>query len=145
MAKVYRTGLGTRLVNIPYWLMTRLGMGDESRHILSVRGRKSGKVYSTPVDVMVEGGRRWLVAPYGVMSWVRNARAAGEVSLSRGGRAETVRVVELGPEESVPVLRKYLAEVPITRAYFDVTLASSDEDFGREAPLHPVFRIEEQR
>jgi hypothetical protein len=30
-----------------------------------VRGRRSGRVYETPVDVMDVGGRRWLVAAYG--------------------------------------------------------------------------------
>jgi hypothetical protein len=38
-------------------------------------------------------GRRWLVAAYGPGNWVRNARAAGEVTLSRGRRSQTYRVV----------------------------------------------------
>jgi hypothetical protein len=76
-----------------------------------------------------------------VVGWVRNARAAGEVSLARGGRHESVLIEGLGPEESVPVLRKYLEEVPVTRPYFDVTPDSSKEAFAVEAPKHPVFRI----
>ncbi|MET7925302.1 nitroreductase family deazaflavin-dependent oxidoreductase [Streptomyces sp. NPDC005349] len=141
MTKSYRVGPGTRAVNRVFLTMTRLGMGKGYRYILTVNGRKSGRPYSTPVDVMSAGGERWLVAAYGVSNWVRNARVAGEVGLSRGGRSQKLRVVELGPEESVPVLRQYLREVPVTRAYFDVTLDSADEEFAAEAARHPVFRL----
>jgi deazaflavin-dependent oxidoreductase (nitroreductase family) len=92
MAKEYRLSLGTRLVNVAFRLMTRLGLGASYRHILTVRGRKSGRLYSTPVDVIEAGGHRWLVAGYGPANWVRNARAAGEVSLCRGKHSETFRV-----------------------------------------------------
>ncbi len=141
MAKTYKVGSGTRVANVPFKLMTRLGLGAGYRRILSVRGRRTGKVYSVPVDVMTDGDGRWLVAPYGEVGWVRNARAAGEVTLARGGHRETVRVEELSAEERAPVLRKYLTEVPVTRPYFDVTPSSSDQEFTAEAPKHPVFRI----
>ncbi|MGD0219844.1 MAG: nitroreductase/quinone reductase family protein [Acidimicrobiales bacterium] len=63
--------------------MTRLGIGANYRHILTVRGRRTGEVRSTPVDVMDLAGNRWLVAPYGISNWVRNVRVSGEVSLTR--------------------------------------------------------------
>jgi hypothetical protein len=56
-------------------------------------------------------------------------------------RSETVRIVELGPKESAPVLRQYVTRVAITRPFFDVTPKSSLEAFEAEAPRHPVFRI----
>ncbi|MFE0174612.1 nitroreductase/quinone reductase family protein [Streptomyces sp. NPDC059002] len=142
MAKTYRLNAGTRMINRVFHTMTRFGIGKAYRHNLTVRGRKSGRLYVTPVDVMTSGGERWVVAAYGVSNWVRNARAAGEIGLSRGGRSESVRVVELGPEESAPVLRQYWREVPVTRPYFDVTGASTDEEFAAEAARHPVFRLE---
>ncbi|MET9550187.1 nitroreductase family deazaflavin-dependent oxidoreductase [Streptomyces sp. NPDC006627] len=142
MAKTYRMNAGTRVINRVFHTMTRLGVGKGYRYNLTVRGRKTGRSYSTPVDVMSDGDERWLVAAYGVSEWVRNARAAGQVGLGRGGRSRTHKVVELGPEESVPVLRRYLREVPVTRAYFDVTGESSDEEFAAEAARHPVFRLE---
>lgn len=141
MAKTYRIGFGTRVINGVFRTMTKFGIGKSYRYILTVRGRKSGRLLSTPVDVMSAGGDRWLVGAYGVSNWVRNARAAGQIELSRGGRSRTVRVVELGPEESVPVLRQYWREVPITRAYFDVTADSTDEEFAAESVRHPVFRL----
>jgi len=139
MAKTYRTGVGTRLVNRVFHAMIRLGLGNEYRHILTVRGRRTGKQYSTPVDIMQRDGQRWLVAPYGVTNWVRNARAAGQVTLSRGRRSETLRIAELGPKGSVPVLRQYLQEVPVTRPYFDMTPDSPDQQIAAEARRHPVF------
>jgi deazaflavin-dependent oxidoreductase (nitroreductase family) len=142
MARTYRINARERATNALFRLLTRLGLGAKYRHILTVRGRKTGKVYSTPVDVIQSGGRRFLVAPYGVVSWVRNARAAGEVSLSRGGRTERVRVSELSPEASAPVLRQYISEVRVTRPYFDVTLDSTDQAFVAEARRHPVFEIQ---
>jgi hypothetical protein len=73
--------------------------------VLSVRGRKTGLMRSNPLDHVIEGDKRWLVAPYGEVQWVRNARVAAEVVLSHGGRSETFRVSELEPEEPAPVLR----------------------------------------
>ncbi len=72
---------------------------------------------------------------------MRNARAAGEVTLSHGGRSETVRVAEQGMAASVPVLRKYLREVPITRPYFDAAPDSPDEVLAAEVDAHPVFEV----
>ncbi|MGW6354071.1 hypothetical protein ACWFR5_02470 [Streptomyces sp. NPDC055092] len=45
------------------------------------------------------------------------------------------------PEESIPELGQYLREVPVTRACFDVTLDSADEEFAAVAARHPVFRL----
>ncbi|HEX2089835.1 MAG TPA: nitroreductase/quinone reductase family protein [Actinomycetota bacterium] len=143
MARKYRVNRAERAINAMFRLLTRLGLGAKYRHILTVGGRKTGRPYSTPVDVMERDGRRFLVAPYGVVNWVRNARAAGEVILSRGGRTERVRVSELSPEASAPVLRQYISEVRVTRPYFDVTLESTDEEFAAEAPRHPVFEVQQ--
>ena len=40
-------------------------------------------MYSTPVTLVEERGLRWLVAPYGEVAWVRNARVAREFTLRR--------------------------------------------------------------
>lgn len=142
MTKQFQYGLGRRIANtLTRWAVER-GRGPEHVHILSVRGRKTGQVHSNPVDIMEVGGHRYLVAPYGVRDWVRNARAAGEITLSRGGRSEAFRTTEVGPDEAAPVLRKYLQEVRIVRPFFDVSVDSSDEQIAAEAHRHPVFRLE---
>jgi deazaflavin-dependent oxidoreductase (nitroreductase family) len=142
MARGYRLGFWRRLANRIIAALLRLGVSPPRTYLLTVSGRKSGKPYSTPVTLVEENGRRWLVGPYGDVGWVRNARAAGQVTLSRGRRAETVKLVELAPEEAAPVLKKYVTQVPVVRPFFDVTSQSDLRDFVAEALRHPVFRIE---
>ncbi len=141
MARTYRLGATRRLVNVLVTALLRAGLGPPRSYLLGVRGRKSGRLYTTPVTLVVEGAQRWLVAPYGDVGWVKNARVAGVVTLQRGRRAETLRIVELGPEEAAPVLRRYVTQVPITRPYFDVTPSSELAAFRAESPRHPVFRL----
>jgi deazaflavin-dependent oxidoreductase (nitroreductase family) len=121
--------------------LARLGLAGKRTHVLTVRGRKTGRRYSTPVQLVFEDGERWLVAPYGERSWVRNARAAGEVELTRALRTERVRVEEVDAETAAPILREYLRKTPVTKPYFDASAESPLEEFAAEASRHPVFRV----
>jgi F420H(2)-dependent quinone reductase len=141
VAKTYALGPSTRLINRVFGVMTRLGIGASYRHTLTVPGRRTGRRHSTPVDVMEVGGDRWLVAGYGPANWVGNARAAGQVTLSRRGRAERYRVAEPEPAEAVPVLRKYMSKVRVTRPYFDAAPDAPDAAIEAELPRHVVFRL----
>ena len=141
MAKTYCLTFGRRLVNRFVRALLGAGVGPKATYLLTVRGRRSGTPRSTPVTLVEANGQRWLVAPYGEVSWVRNARAAGRVTLTRRRRSETVAIVELGPEERAPVLKRYATQVPVTRPYFDATPDSPLEAFAAEARRHPVFRI----
>jgi hypothetical protein len=47
------------------------------------------------------------------------ARAHGEVTLRRGGHSEICKVEEVGAGDAIPVLRKYIDEIRVTRPYFD--------------------------
>jgi deazaflavin-dependent oxidoreductase (nitroreductase family) len=141
MAKTYRRHLGTRIINWWFRALTKLGLGASYREILTVPGRKTGRPHSTPVDVIEVGGDRWLVAGYGPANWVLNTRAHGEVTLRRGRHSETYKVEGVGAAEAIPVLRKYIAEIRVTRSYFDATSSSSDAAVAAELPRHPVFRL----
>jgi deazaflavin-dependent oxidoreductase (nitroreductase family) len=141
MAKTYRRSFGTRLINSLFRAMTRLGLGASYRHILTVPGRKTGRLYSTPVDIINVEGQHWLVAGYGPASWVRNVRAAGEATLSRGRRSYRFKVEEAEAADAVPVLRKYIGEIRVTRPYFDATPDSPDEEIAAELTRHTVFRL----
>jgi deazaflavin-dependent oxidoreductase (nitroreductase family) len=122
--------------------LARLGLTGPRTYLLTVPGRRTGRLYSTPVSLVREDGKRWLVAPYGDRNWVRNARAAGWVELRRGRRRERFAVVDLPPEEAVPVLRRYYELGRVTRPFFDVDLDSPDEAWLAEAPQHAVFRLD---
>jgi hypothetical protein len=72
---------------------------------------------------------------------VLNARAAGQVELSRGRRSESVQVKELAAEAAAPILKAYVERVPITRPYFDVTPDAPLAAFVAEASKYPVFQV----
>lgn len=145
MSKTYQVTPIVRFVNQMMRLMIRLSIAPKGYYLLTVRGRKSGKLYSTPVALVEEGNQRWLVSPYGEVAWLRNARAAGQVTLSRGGQSETVKLIEQGPEASAPVLKQYLTREGIVQPYFDVRPDSPIATFVAEAPRHPVFLLEATR
>ena len=141
MARTYRLTPGTRIVNWVFSRMTRAGIGASYRYVLTVRGRTTGRPRSTPVDVIETADHRWLVAAYGVSGWVLNARAAGEVTLSRGRSSRRYTVTEPAPQDAVPVLRRYITEIRVTRPYFDAAPDSPDDVIEAELPRHPVFQL----
>jgi deazaflavin-dependent oxidoreductase (nitroreductase family) len=125
--------------------LAKLGVTGPRTHLLTVRGRASGRLWSTPVSIVRVGEERWLVAPYGDRNWVRNARAAGWVELRRGRCRERLAVEELTPEHAVPVLQEYYRLGRVTHPFFAVSLESSPEEWLADAPLHPVFRLRPDR
>jgi deazaflavin-dependent oxidoreductase (nitroreductase family) len=128
-----------RLLNALVRPLARLGLAPHV-YVLTVTGRKTGEPHSTPVR-LIENGTRWLVAPYGEVGWVRNARAAGSVTLGRRGRSQQLAIEEVGPDEAAPVLREYVRKVPVVRPYFEAGKDSPLEAFAAEAARHPVFRL----
>lgn len=121
-------------------LLARLGLAGRHTYILIVRGRRAGRTYSTPV-ILIEDGGRWLVAPYGDVGWVLNARAAGEVRLLRAGRSERMAIEEVAAEQAAPILQRYLTRVPVVRPFSDVSPGSPLAAFVTDASHHPVFRL----
>jgi deazaflavin-dependent oxidoreductase (nitroreductase family) len=124
--------------------LTRLGISVWGSRVLRVRGRKTGEMRSTPVNLLTHDGSRYLVAPRGETQWVRNLRVAGDSELALGRRVEHFRATELADDAKPDLLRAYLkrwkAEVGV---FFDgVSATSSEEEVARIAPDHPVFRIE---
>ncbi len=103
MPKPYRVTAFVRLNNAFTSAAVRLGVNLGSFALLTVRGRKSGKPIATPVAVFDQDGKRYLIASYGVVNWVRNLRAAGgEATLTSGRRSERIRAVELAPRSPRP-------------------------------------------
>jgi deazaflavin-dependent oxidoreductase (nitroreductase family) len=123
--------------------LTAAGISVWGSRVLQVRGRTSGELRETPVNVLTFEGERYLVAARGATQWVRNLRVAGECGLRLGRSVEQVSAVELPEEERPPVLRAYLARWKAeVGAFFDgVGPGSSDDELARIAPDHPVFRI----
>lgn len=137
----YRKSPWRRALNAVVRPLARAGLTGPRTHLLTVPGRRTGRLWSTPVSIVEHDGARWLVAPYGDRNWVQNARAAGSVELRRGRRREQLDVEELAPVEAVPVLRRYYELGRTTRPLFHVRLDSPHEEWLAEAPRHPVFRL----
>jgi deazaflavin-dependent oxidoreductase (nitroreductase family) len=139
MAKQYQVNRGVRIQNSLVALLVRLGIVPRW-HLLAVEGRKTGKLRETPIDPLELDGKRYLVAPFGVVNWVRNARAAGRVRLRKGRKTEFLKVRETPPSESAPVLQAYYNR-GYTEEYFDAGPESSIDQFEAEAGNHPVFEV----
>jgi deazaflavin-dependent oxidoreductase (nitroreductase family) len=76
--------------------------------LVTIRGRKSGLPRTTPLTIVAFSGRRWLMAPFGEVDWVRNLRAARRATITVRRRTEEVTAVELGPTEAVAFYRDIL-------------------------------------
>ena len=139
-ARQYRPGRGRHVENTIMIALVRVGLVPRS-YLLTTRGRKTGRPRTNPVTPVEDGGRRWLVAPYGPVSWVHNARATGRVSLTRRRDTREYTVREVPPEQAGPVLQRYVRIAPSTRAYFQATKGSPPEEFVAEADRHPVFEL----
>jgi len=125
---------------------TRMGLSIWGSRILEVRGRKSGQLRQTPVNLLALGESRYLVAPRGVTQWVRNLRVAGEGTLRLGRRRERFQATEITDAEKIPVLRAYLKRWRLeVGVFFDgVGADASDAELERIAPNHPVFRVDSE-
>ena len=141
MANAGPPKVAMQLFNRVVKVLVNLGGGPARFYILMVQGRKSGKWYATPVSLVMSASERWLVSPNGEVSWVRNARTAGQVTLSRGGQRETVSIEELGVAERAPILKKYIQQDAFPRRYFEAKPEAPLAAFEVEAGRHPVFRI----
>jgi len=119
-----------------------MGLGFSHNYLLQVRGRKSGKIYSTPIDLLELGGKRFLVAPRGRTQWVRNAEAAGEVTLKRGSKRQRYRLRALSDQEKPEILKAYLDQFRReVQRYFPVPAGSPVETFRELVQSYPAFEL----
>jgi deazaflavin-dependent oxidoreductase (nitroreductase family) len=126
--------------------LLRLGVPLGPNALLTVRGRKSGVMRTSPVAVVQQGGRRWVIGTFGDVNWVRNLRVAGEGVISSGKRRETVHAVELTREEAVDfftrVLVPYVGKSRIARLVLGALGAAEIlDDPAGAASLRPVFEL----
>jgi hypothetical protein len=136
----------------PWWLkyanrvvilLNRLGLSIGTMHILSIPGRKTGQMRSTPLSVLRVNGQRYILTGLET-GWVKNARAAGWGLLSYGRKKERVRLIELPVEERPVILREFPVQVPHGVQFFErlLDLPNDPEAFAQAAPQCPVFRLE---
>ena len=124
-------------------LLTRGGISVLGSRELRVRGRRTGEWRTTPVNLLVHEGDRYLVAPRGHTQWVANLRAAGSGELRVGRHVESFEATELNDDDKPEILRAYLRRWKVEVGVFfgGVDANSPEADLRRIAPDHPVFRL----
>ncbi|HVB91302.1 MAG TPA: nitroreductase/quinone reductase family protein [Acidimicrobiales bacterium] len=141
-----RPGWFTRRVFNPLvGLLIRLGLSVRGSRVLEHRGRLSGRLHHTPVNLLTVDGRQYLVAPRGETDWVRNVRAhGGKLVLILGRRRQLCTAKELPVPERTAILRAYLRRWKFeVGMFFDgVGPGSTDDEFAAIAARHPVFVLQ---
>jgi deazaflavin-dependent oxidoreductase (nitroreductase family) len=131
-----------RIFNRAFGALVGLGLGLRHNYVLEVRGRRTGAVHATPVNVLDLSGRRFLVAGRGRTQWVRNAEAAGEVVLRKGSHRQRLALRPVPDAEKAAILGAYLDRFRLTvQRYFPVRAGSSPSELAAIAGRYPVFEL----
>jgi deazaflavin-dependent oxidoreductase (nitroreductase family) len=141
---------------LPWWLKyvnkvmvglqkAGVGFGGKGPVVLTLPGRKSGKLRNTPVTPMTVDGKRYVVSGIPGSDWSANARAAGEATLHQGRRGERVRIVEMSVEEARPLLREFPIRVPTGVGFVKnagLVAGPNPDEFEALAGRLAVFRLD---
>jgi deazaflavin-dependent oxidoreductase (nitroreductase family) len=132
-----------RVFNPLVGFFTRRGLSLMGSRVLSVRGRRSGELRTTVVNLLVMDEGRFLVAPRGHTHWTRNLRAATTAELRVGRRVEVITAEELPDDQKVPVLREYLRRWAweVGKFFEGIDASSTDAELAAIAPDFPVFAV----
>jgi deazaflavin-dependent oxidoreductase (nitroreductase family) len=131
-----------RIFNGTFGLIVRFGGGLKHNYELEVRGRKSGKVFRTPVNLLEFKGKRFLIGTRGETQWARNARAAGEIALRKGSQRTAFKLRELGEPEKLEVVKEFLDRFAKTvQRYYVAKPGAPAAEFGQDAAKMPVFEL----
>jgi deazaflavin-dependent oxidoreductase (nitroreductase family) len=131
-----------RLLNKIVGVLARVGLGPSYIRLLRVRGRRTGKVFSTPVNLLEFRGRYYLVGGRGHTHWSRNAAAVGVVELVRGRQSRRYHVVPVTDDARLEILKAYLeAYANTVQRFFSVRAGSPPDSFRAIADRHPVFEL----
>jgi deazaflavin-dependent oxidoreductase (nitroreductase family) len=127
--------------------------------LLTTRGRRSGKLRTVPVGMIVLGGRWFVQSSYGERGWVANLRTDGHAVVTHpGGRRVQVQTIPLSPAEGGAVLRSALQQFPrsrILRALLGrqfrppigvlwrlrVRVDDTIDEYAAEVRRHPLFEL----
>jgi deazaflavin-dependent oxidoreductase (nitroreductase family) len=152
--RTYRHTTGLRIANRLMTALITLGLPMRGSGVptalLTVPGRRSGLPRTTPIALLPdpdgESAGWQLMAPYGVVDWVKNLRAAGSATLTLRGRTFDVTAHELTPAEGAPLLRDAVAKAsPMLRKMFAPYFSTDPDaplaDWEAEASHHPVFKL----
>ena len=142
---LYREGhpnLLARTLNRFWAAIHALGIAPNYMVTLRVVGRRSGRLITFPLAMVVVDGERYLVSMLGAnAAWVQNLRAAGGHATLVHGTTEYVRLEKVAVEQRAPVLKVYLRRTRGARPHIPVDKDAPLEAFTAIASQFPVFRV----
>lgn len=131
-----------RIINKGWEMIHSSGIAPNYLVTLEVVGRRSGRVISFPLAMVMLDGQRYLVSMLGNnATWVHNVRAAHGCATLRHGRTEQVQLEEVEVEQRAPILKAYLLLAPGARPHIPVDKNAPLREFEAIAPQIPVFHL----
>ena len=119
------------------------GILPESFVTLEVAGRKSGKMISFPLAMVMMNGERYLVSMLGEeANWVQNIKATGGKARLVHGSTEQVLLTEVDVKQRAPILKVYLQFARGARPHIPISKDAPVSEFETIASKYPVFRVE---
>jgi deazaflavin-dependent oxidoreductase (nitroreductase family) len=127
--------------------------------LLTMRGRRSGKLRTVPLTLLELDGAWFVQACYGETGWVANLRAAGDATVTQpGGRRTLVQGFELTPEEAGAVMKRALEPFRRSRVFrallgpyargpvgillaFRIRIDDTLEEYTAAARRYPLFEL----
>jgi deazaflavin-dependent oxidoreductase (nitroreductase family) len=152
-----RTPAVIRLLNPAMRLLLATPLPAGPNVLLIVRGRRSGRLRSSPVAFLDLGEAGYLQAASNDVDWVQNLRLAHEAVIRRGATVRRFQATEMAPEAAGQVLHGVLAPFPrsgLIRAaagedrppagvlhYFRLRVDNDPADYISVAERQPVFEL----
>ncbi|MFI6364044.1 nitroreductase/quinone reductase family protein [Nocardia sp. NPDC050630] len=125
--------------------LQRIGIAFGPMQLLTVAGRRSGQLRTFPIAVNKLDGGRFIFQAFPKAAWVANARAAETVTLTRGRKSSTARLVEVSVDERPPLLHELVSTSPksVGKRFVTTGLAEAATPDGVAASAHriAVFRV----
>jgi deazaflavin-dependent oxidoreductase (nitroreductase family) len=131
---------GERIFKRIFGFLVGLVLGFSYNYLLEVRGRETGELFSTPINLVELNRKSYLVAPRGRTQWVRNAEAAGEITVKKGSSRWKFRLSPI-PDAEKPLIRKAYLDMfkREVQRYFPIPAGSRPEAFPPIAGSYPAF------
>lgn len=126
--------------------LQRRGIAFGPMQLLTVKGRRTGQLRTFPIAVNELGDGRYIFQAFPKAAWVANARDADTVTLTRGRKSATARLVEVPVADRRPLLRELVTTSPasVGNRFVTTGLAAAATPDGVAEAAHriAVFRVE---
>ena len=131
-----------KILNRGYAIIHSMGVAPNYMITLEVMGRRSGKLISFPLAMLVMDGERYLVSMLGEnANWVQNVQAAGGKATMKHGKTEQVILEPVDVQPRAAIIKAYLQIAPGARPHIPVDKDAPIAEFEAIADKYPVFKV----